>query len=149
MLDLIYPSGRNSRTFSVKDLSAGSGVEHTELFSRRKLLSIRQKALRKAVWFKVLSRVERGLVSLTIRCVEHVQSSKLTAILRGIVGRLEEALGSRVDKLMREVGWPSARKMACLAVSWGNRDALNWVFDARFARYLTVAHLNDSEMFKQ
>lgn len=148
MLDLIYPSGKNCKTFGVGDLSTVDGVEHTELFSRRELLLIRREALRRAVWFKVLSRVERGLVSLTIRCVERVQSSKLTAILRNIVGRLEDALSSRVDKLMGEVGWPLARKIAHLAVSWGNRDALKWVLNARFARYLTVVRMNDSEMFK-
>lgn len=118
------------------------------MFSRSELDLIRRKARRRRVWFKVLSRVERGLVSLTIRCVDRVRSSKLAAILEKIVERLTEALRSRVDRLMEEVGWPLARKMAYLAVSWGNRDALNWALGARFARYLTVLHMNDSEMYK-
>ena len=121
---------------------------HIELFSTRILVLIRRKAQRKKVWFKSLSRVERGLISLTIKCVDRVRSSKLAAMLRNIVERLEEALRSRVERLMVEVGWPLAQKLAYLAVSWGNRDALNWTFDAKFARYLTIAGMNDSGMFR-
>lgn len=124
-----------------------SEVEHTKLFSRGSLLSIRRKAQRKRVWFKVLSPIERGLISLTIRCVDRVRSSKLVAMLRNVMERLEEALRSRVERLMVEVGWPLARKIAYYAFFWGNRDALNWALDASFARYLTVAHMNESEMF--
>jgi len=57
-------------------------------------------------------------------------------------------LRSRVERLMVEVGWPLAQKLAYLAFSWGNKDALNWAFDAEFARYLTVVCMNDSGMFR-
>ena len=92
--------------------------------------------------------MERGLISLTIKCVDSVRSSKLAAMLRNIVERLEEALKSRVERLMVGVGWPLAQKLAYLAGSWGNQDALNWAFDAEFARYLTVVCMNDSGMFR-
>ena len=114
------------------------------LFSRRTLALIRRKALRRRVWFKDLSHIERGLVDLTVKCVEQVRSSKLTAMLRIIVERLETALRSKVERLIMKVGWPSARRMAHFAVSWGNLDAWNWASDAKFARYLTVVHINDS-----
>ena len=92
--------------------------------------------------------MERGLVSLTIRCVDQVRSSKLAAMLRNVVERLEEALRSRVERLMVEVGWPLAQKLAYLAGSWGNQNALNWAFDTKFARHLTITCMNDSGMFK-
>ena len=123
-------------------------VEQVELLSKGELVLIRRKAWKKRVWFKGLSRVERGLVSLTIRCVDRVQSSKLAAMLENIVERLREMLRSGVDRFMEEVGWPLARKLAYLAVSWGNRDGLNWALDAKFARYLTVGCMNGSGMFK-
>jgi len=66
------------------------------------------------------------------------------AMLRSIVERLEAALRSRVEKLMVKVGWPLAQKLARLAYSWGNQNALNWTLDAKFARYLTVIYMNDS-----
>lgn len=92
--------------------------------------------------------MERGLIGLTIRCVDRVRSSKLAALLESIVERLREMLKSNVDRLMEEVGWPLAQKSAYLAVSWGNRNALNWAVDTEFARYLAVARMNDSGMFK-
>lgn len=109
---------------------------------------IRRKAWRKRVWFKVLSHVERVLVSLTIRCVDQVRNPKLAVMLKNIVERLREAFRSRVDRLMVQIGWPLAQNLGYLAVSWGNRDALNWAFDTKFARYLTVVRMNDSEMYK-
>jgi len=115
-----------------------------ELFCRIDLVLVRQKAWRKKVWFKALSNVERGLVSLTIRCVDQVRSSTLTAMLRSIVERLKAALRSKVEKLMVKVGWPLAQRLARLAFSWGTQNALNWTLDAKFARYLTVIHINDS-----
>jgi len=108
------------------------------------LVLVRQKAWRKKVWFKALNSVERGLVSLTIRCVDQVRSSKLIAMLRSIVERLEVALRSRVERLMVKVGWSLAKRLARLASSWGNENALNWTLDAKFARYLTVIYINDS-----
>ncbi|MFQ6065309.1 MAG: hypothetical protein ACE5L6_07520 [Candidatus Bathyarchaeia archaeon] len=116
------------------------------MISKGELVLIRRKAWRKRIWFKGLNRVERGLVSLTIRCVDRVQSSKLTAMLKNIVERLKEMLRSGVDRLMEEIGWSLARKLAYLAVSWGNQDALNWAFDARFAKHLAVMHMNSPEM---
>lgn len=92
--------------------------------------------------------MERSLISLTIRCVDRVRSSKLAAMLRNIVERLEEALRSKMERLMIEVGWPSAQKLAHLAISWGNQDASNWAFDAKFARHLTIVCMNDSGMFR-
>jgi len=113
------------------------------------LVLIRQKAWRKKVWLKALNSVERGLVSLTIRCVDQVRSSTLIAMLRSIVERLEAALRSRVEKLMVKVGWPLAQRLARLASSWGNQNALSWTLDAKFARHLTIMHLNNSEIYKQ
>ena len=88
--------------------------------------------------------MERGLVGLTIRCVDQVRSSTLTAMLRIIVKRLEAALRSRVERLMVKVGRSLAQRLARLAFSWGNQNALNWTLDAKFARYLTVIYINDS-----
>ena len=93
--------------------------------------------------------MEQGLISLTIRCVDQVRSSKLAAMLRIIVERLEAALRSSVERLMVKVGWPLAQRLARLASSWGNQHAWNWAFDAKFARHLTIVHMNHSEIYSQ
>ena len=118
------------------------------MFSRSALVLVRRKALRKRVWLKVLGRMERGLVNLTIRCVEQVRSSTLAAMLRSIVERLEAALRSRIERLMVAVGWPLAQRLAHFAVSWGNETALTWALDATFARHLTIVHMNHSEIYR-
>jgi hypothetical protein len=141
-------SERRDKSFSVKRCVM-TEEEDRELLSRIDLVLVRRKAWRKRVWFKVLNSVERGLVSLTIRCVEHVRSSTLATMLRRIVERLETALKSRVEKSMVTVGWPLAQRLARLAFSWGNQTALNWTFDAKFARHLTIVHMNNSEIYRQ
>ena len=93
--------------------------------------------------------MEQGLISLTIRCVEQVRSSKLAAMLRSIVERLEAALRSRIERLMVAVGWPLAQRLAHFAVSWGNQNALNWCHDVKFARHLTIVHMNNSKIYSQ
>jgi len=93
--------------------------------------------------------VEQGLISLTIRCVDQVRSSTLAAMLRSIVERLEAALRSRIERLMVAVGWPLAQKLARLASSWGNQNAWNWALDAKFARHLTIVHMNHSAIYRQ
>ncbi|NIR13151.1 MAG: hypothetical protein GWN86_04050 [Desulfobacterales bacterium] len=108
------------------------------------LVLIRRKAWRKKVWYKALSRVERGLVSLTIRCVDRVQSSKLAVLLNAIVKRLEIALESRVKRLMEEVGRPLARRISRIAQDWGHKSALKWTGEEGFVRYLTIMSLPEN-----
>lgn len=118
------------------------------MFSRRRLELIRKKARRKGIWFRILSQIERAVVSLTIRCVDTARSPKLVKILKNIVERLKEAMKSQVKRLMEKVGRPAAQKIAYLAASWGNIRALNWAFNSRFVKYLTVMHINTPIMYQ-
>jgi len=86
--------------------------------------------------------VERGIVNLTIRCVEEVRSVKLAMIVTAIVDKLEEAVRSRVERLMETVGSSLARAIAEIAVSWGNVEAVKWASDRVFIRYVTVMEMN-------
>jgi hypothetical protein len=43
---------------------------------------------------------------------------------------------------VREFGFPLASKLSLLAQKWGNRDAVAWVGDVDFARYLAVMKLD-------
>ena len=118
------------------------------MFTRLSLMSVKRKAMRKQVWFRVLKEMERALVNLTIRCVEVVRSSKLAGILECIKQKLMNAMESPLKKLMLEFGKPTAAKIAYLAVSWGNIEAQIWAFDSKFAKYLTVMHVNTPEIHK-
>jgi len=110
--------------------------------TRGMLVSVRRLAMRRRVWFKVLSRMERAVVSLTIRCVEEVRSVKLAMIVKAIVDKLEEAVKGRVERLMGSVGRSLARMIVEIAVSWGNVEAVEWASDRGFIRYVTVMEMN-------
>jgi len=112
------------------------------MLTRDMLVSIRRVAMRKRVWFKVLSRAERAVISLTIRCVDRVRSAKLAMIVTAIVDKLEEAVRSRVERLMGRIGSSLARAIAEIAVSWGNLEAEKWALDQGFIRYVTVMKMN-------
>lgn len=101
-----------------------------------KLVEARRFALRRGVWFRVLSRVERGVVDLTTRYVDDIKSAVLAKVLTAILDKLKLAMESMVDRLVRIVGRPLAQKISGIAVGWGNRSASKWAEDSSFARYL-------------
>jgi len=112
------------------------------------LVSIRNRALRRGAWFQVLSRTERAIVSLTIRCVERVRSPKLAMILRSIVSKLKEAMKSKVEQAMETTGLQLAQNLGRIAQAWGNKSAAQWAKDMGFLRYLAVVRMNENPLFR-
>ena len=113
------------------------------------LAKIRIRAIRRGIWFRVLDRLERASIDLTIRVVERVRSSVLTKMLTSIVKKLSEAMESKVAHMMREVGCGLAQKVSGIAQKWGNKSAVEWKADPGFIQYLTVMCLNASPMFSE
>ena len=105
------------------------------VLSRRVLVAFRTRALRRRVWFRVLSRIERGLVDLTIRWVDEVKSSRLARVLLEILGKLVRALESRMVRVL-ERGSMLALRISEQAVGWGNELAFGWRDDLKFQRAL-------------
>jgi len=104
--------------------------------SVRMLIQVKKLALRRGVWFKTLSRVERSIIDLTVICVDSIKSGKLAKLVEAIIGKLQSATESIFDKLVRTEGLPLARKISTIAVSWGNYSASKWAKDRAFARFL-------------
>jgi len=113
-----------------------SAEAHIDLLSTRELLWRKRAALRQGLWFRALSRVERGVLDLTVKYVDCIRSSKLAKVVTAILEKLKLAAESTVDRFVRTVGVPLARNMSNIAVSWGNRSAVAWALDSGFARYL-------------
>lgn len=108
-------------------------------FPSVKMLETAKKlALRRRVWFKLLNRVERGIVDLTVKYVDCIKSRKLAKVVVAIMSKLELAFESMLDRLVRTSGLPLARKTSNVAVCWGNRLASLWAEDLAFARFLVV-----------
>jgi hypothetical protein len=102
------------------------------------LTQTKKLALRQGIWFRILSRIERGVIDLTVKYVNNIKSAKLAKVVTAIMEKLQSAMESIVDKLVRTVGLPLARKISNIAVSWGNNLASRWADDRSFARFLVV-----------
>ena len=109
--------------------------------TRELIVGVRTRALRRGLWFRVLDRVERGLVDLTIRWVDRVKSGRLAQVLVRILEKLVRAMAGRMVRAMGE-GRQMAFRASWLAVGWGNLPALDWRSDLGFQRALGFGILN-------
>jgi len=108
------------------------------LLTRQGLMRIKIRALRRRVWFKATSRLERGIVDLTIRCVERIRSSVLAGILSEIVRRILRTLENGFLEMVNRVGRAVAEKICAIAEGWGNENASSWKHDSGFIRFLGI-----------
>src|SRR5947209_16157317 len=110
-----------------------SGLEqflHSPLTGRT-LAGLKTRALRKRVWYRVLDRIERGLLDLTIRWVDNVRSRRLTETLLRILVKLARAMEQGMSRVL-VVGRELALRASVLAVKWGNVEAYSWRLDRGF-----------------
>ena len=118
------------------------------LLTRRKLVEIKRKAIRRGVWFVALNKVERACINITSKVVKRVQSILLAKALTTIVKKLLYAMESKVERLIREVGQKLAFKISQTAQAWGHISAFKWARDPKFIRYLTIIKMNTTEAQK-
>ena len=107
-----------------------------------KLTLLRFRALRKGIWFKALSKVERFIYELTMRTVSTIRSEKLLSTIRLILKKLRRALGGSVYTSMCSLGRHLARRIANVAYLWGNKEAYKWAEDNHLIKYLTICCMN-------
>lgn len=112
------------------------------MLNRQSLVQIKTRALRQRIWFKTLSRVERGIVDLTIKCVDTVRSSTLAGLISTIVSKMLRLLGGSFMKRAETAGHKIAGELCALGASWGNEACPTWKRDKRFIRFLGVNALN-------
>jgi hypothetical protein len=112
------------------------------------LANIRAKAMRRGVWFRVLTRGERAQVDLTMKFVKRIRSFFLAKVLTNILEKLVEAMERRVARLTKEVGSALAQKLSGIAQNWGNKAARKWASDPGFLRYLTINYMNTPASFR-
>lgn len=106
------------------------------------LVRIRLVARRRGVWFRALSGIDRVLLDLSLKVTRAIRSPVLMGALMTIVGKLQDALESRVGRQMRSIGVPLAEKISMIALKWGNGTAREWARDLGFIRYLTIMKMN-------
>ena len=110
--------------------------------TKQDLLKIRSRALRTRVWFRTLSKVERAIVDLTIRCIEKIRSNVLARTISTIVTKLLESLGEDFMKIAERIGCKIAERLCALGERWGNKAYSTWKYDKCFLKFLGVNMLN-------
>jgi hypothetical protein len=135
---LKYSTGKVKQIFKNSVAENSSKAKASDFLSARKLVEFKKVALRQGIWFKTLNRIERGVIDLTVKCVENVKSEKLAKVVVAIIEKLQLAMESIADRLVRTIGLPLARKFSDIAVGWGNLSASKWADDHAYARYLTL-----------
>jgi hypothetical protein len=133
----------------LQSVDATSSAKKRDAVLVNELSEIRNKALRRRVWFAVLNRTERAIVNLVIKCVRNVRSIKLAKIVDTVVNKLRDSMKGQVEKMMEKFGRPMARKISRLAQLWGNSSAASWIEDPDFFQYLVINHINSPNIFKQ
>src|SRR5437879_6069931 len=121
-----------------RDLAAGflSGKIEGPI-TREVLVGLKTRGLRRRLWYSTLSRIERGLVDLTIRWVDKVRSGRLTETLVRILVKLAMALETGMGRVPGR-GRVLAARSSELAVGWGNGSAFYWRFEtASLTRWAT------------
>ena len=107
-------------------------------FSIQALAQTKRFALRRGIWYRILNRIERATIDLTVRYVDNVKSSKLAKMITAIVDKLQTAMQSRLDRLVGTVGVALTIRISETAIKWGNKNAHSWTNDLAFARFLVV-----------
>jgi len=105
-------------------------------------MKLKSKALRNRTWYKTLSRIERAIIDLTIRCVEkirsHILAQTVSLIVNKIVRTLKENFMAEAEKVGRDI----AEKLWGIAQSWGNTTCFLWKQDEDFVKFLGVNTVN-------
>lgn len=104
------------------------------------LIVLRKRALRKGIWIQSLSLEDRILANLIQRHVKIVKNTTLATVIARIMGKLLIAIRhSFIDRLV-SVGRPIAEATAMKAYSYGNKEALGWIRDMNYVRYMGLIH---------
>lgn len=112
------------------------------MIARPDLLKVKTRALRLNVWFRVLSRTERAIVDLTLKCVERIRSHILEATISGIIDKIIKALEPRFLINVESIGRKMANQVCEIAEKWGNKSAFAWKLDRDFIIFLGINAVN-------
>lgn len=106
------------------------------------LVKIRLMAIRHGVWFKVLTKLERGLVDLSLKVTKRIRSKMLAKAISSIVKKLLKVLKNNIRLQMIVLGIPLAEKISRIAQKWGNKNAQEWASNIGFIQYLALMKMN-------
>jgi hypothetical protein len=104
------------------------------------LMVLRRKALRSGIWFQSLSLQDRILANLIQRHVKIVKNTTLATVIARIMGKLMSAIRNGFQDRLAIAGRPIAEAVAMKAYSYGNKQALDWIQDTNYVRYMGLTY---------
>jgi len=112
------------------------------VISVRDLIILKQRAMRRGLWYKAVNRLDRLLVDLTIKVSSVVHSITLARSLLLVAQKLQHTFESKLEHATRTIGVSLAQKNSLLAQTWHYKEAAVWAIDQSFARYLAIMNLD-------
>jgi hypothetical protein len=96
--------------------------------------------MRKHVWYRVLDKVEREIVNLTISIIDEVRSFTLSQTLHGILDKVRDASKTAFMRTVESYGVCRAVKSIEQARRFGY-IVKGWLDDEAFPRLLALNHM--------
>ncbi|MDH5462645.1 MAG: hypothetical protein OEX09_10555, partial [Candidatus Bathyarchaeota archaeon] len=78
-------------------------------------MKVKSRALRNRTWYKTLSRMERAIIDLTIKCVEKVRSHVLAQMVSMIISKILRTLKEDYMTTAEKVGLEIIEKLSVVA----------------------------------
>ena len=98
--------------------------------------------MRRGVWYRVLDRLERGILTLASRVVDEVKDAALGVELVKIIAKIRDATSSRFVRHVETFGVLQVRAVCGHALGFGYTGAGSWASEEGFARYLGFLDFN-------
>jgi hypothetical protein len=106
------------------------------MFTKGFLAGVKQKALRRKLWYSHLDEIERGILSLAAKIIENVKSDLLNSQILQIIVKLREASKSPFVKQVELYGRVRAEAIRKQGLSFGYKGSCKILGDRNFIRYL-------------
>jgi hypothetical protein len=116
--------------------------EGAVLLTKQGLIKLKSRACKNGAWYEILSRTERAIVDLTIKCVEKIRSPILARTINGIISKLAQTLQKTFIEKAHEIGTEISKRIVEIAQEWGNKNSSEWETDDNFIRFLGLTALN-------
>ena len=133
--------GSSSRKIGKK----GINVEdiNSQEFTKKMIRVIIRKAIRRGLYFKKLSRIERGILELTAKYVPKITSLELGNVVARILAKLVIVLGSKFLASVETLGKQMVTNVLQVAKIWKVMDASSWD-NKKFVTYWGITLIGSS-----
>lgn len=112
------------------------------MLTKQGLTKLKSRACKNGAWYEALTRTERAIVDLTIKCVEKVRSPTLARTINKIVSKLAQTLQKTFTEKAHEIGSKMTKRIVEIAQEWGNKKSSQWETDDNFTKFLGIMALN-------